>query len=109
MTTKIIRVSTSAKARFFLRVLAVDLELRLFEDEILVFDAHKDQKPPLEQPLALNTAYLLRYNNNDGGSGALHFQVLEELAEPVSKFEVNRRAIHSPEVMEFQFSLRAEP
>jgi hypothetical protein len=108
MITTLIDVSNAPDSRLFLRVLAVDFELRLFQDQAEVFDARLIPTPKV-QPLNRRSTYVLRYNNNDGGPGVLHFQVVEARNVEVVRHEVNLDAIQSPEVDEFVFAFQPSP
>jgi hypothetical protein len=107
MSNTVIRVSNAADARLLLRILAVDFELRLFQDAVEVFGVSLGQAPS-EHPLSTSSQYLLRYNNNDGGAGALHFQIVETRSQEALRHDVNIGNISSPEVREFPFSFRAD-
>jgi hypothetical protein len=71
-------VSTSPTATFALVVDDVDFELRVDEDlgqgQTPIFDASKGQQG-VRCPLLIRGTYVLRYNNNDGGAGLLHFRI----------------------------------
>ena len=110
MTPTVVRVSTAADSRLLLRVLSVDLELRLYQDDgdAPVFDARK-VRASVQHPLQRPSRYYLRYNNNDGGLGVLHFQLCEERTEHLVRHEVNRTAITGPEVIELEFAFLADP
>ena len=104
----IIPVSAGLDSTFRLDVVDVDFELRLYQDGIEVFDAQQGTAPR-NHPLSKASSYTLRYNNNDGGPGALHVRVLEVRTQSALRYEINLGAIHSPNVMELQFSLRPDP
>ena len=102
-------VSTSPTATFALVVDDVDFELRLVEDvgqgQTPIFDASKGQHG-LRCALLVHAKYLLRYNNNDGGVGVLHFRIVEVGGEEVDRKEVHLGAISTPIVLEFEIMLR---
>jgi hypothetical protein len=98
----VVPISSASGSKLYLRVVAVDFELRLYQDGTEVFDAQKDQANS-EFSLNRDSSYVIRYNNNDGGPGALHFKVFEESAQ---RYEINLGAIHSPDVIELPFSLK---
>ena len=108
MTNTLVQTSSATDSRFLLRVIAVDLELRLGDQNgVTVFDASRGECPK-EYALNRTSAYALRYNNNDGGAGVLHFQVIEARNVEKVRWEVNRQAIDSTEVIEMGFSLRPD-
>jgi hypothetical protein len=106
---KIIGISTES-SRLFLRVLQVDFQVRLFEraSPVPVFDAQSGQGPR-EFELDRSGQYVIRYNNDDGGPGALHFRVLERRNSEETRYEVNIGTIHRPEVFEIEFSMAPDP
>jgi hypothetical protein len=103
-----IRLSSAADSVIRLQVLDVDHELRVYQDGIEVFDAQQGQVPR-EHSLNRASTYVVRYNNNDGGTGRLHFVVEEKRTEAAVRFEVNRVAIQSPDVQEFLLSFQDDP
>jgi hypothetical protein len=100
-----IDISSAPDPRLTFSVVNVDFELRLYQDGVEVLGVRKGQ-PPTTHPLSKLSSYIVRYNNNDGGAGLLHFKVVEGEAQPVVRYEVNIATISSPEVLNLQFSLR---
>jgi hypothetical protein len=102
-----IAVSGAAGTRVLFRVLAVDFELRLYEDGAEVFSAQL-LPTPKDHPLNPRSTYVLRYNNNDGGAGALHVQVIEARNQEVVRYDVDLGAIRAPTVDERGFTFRTD-
>lgn len=105
-------ISTSTDATVVLVVDEVDFELRLVEDvgqgQALIFDASKGQLGR-QCTLLPRAKYVLRYNNNDGGAGVLHFRILERGTQEISRREVRLGAISTPIVIEFEITLHRNP
>jgi hypothetical protein len=106
-----IRVSPAAESQFEFHVLAVDFELRLYQDQVEVFSVGRNQTPA-SHPLFRGAQYYVRYNNNNGGPGALHVRVLETGSQSTARevrYELNIGTVSSPQVIDLQFSLRTDP
>ena len=105
-------VSTSPTATFALIVDAVDFELRVVEDaghgQVPIFDASKGDQGS-SCALLVQAEYVLRYNNNDGGAGVLHFRIVERGAQEVTRKEVRLGAISTPIVLDFVITLQPSP
>lgn len=112
MSSLPVDVSTSPNATFALVVDDVDFELRLVEDagqgQAPIFDASKGQQS-VRCPLLRDAKYVLRYNNNDGGAGVLHFRIVEQGTAEIERKRVNLGAISTPIVLEFEITLRQNP
>jgi hypothetical protein len=104
----IVGISASSNTQLFFRVLAVDFELRLYEDEVEVFGVRKSLLP-VDHPLRRGSQYFIRYNNNDGGPGVLHFQVLETLNDSLVRYTYNVSLTSGSQVVNLKLSVREDP
>jgi len=111
MIQKTFDISPALDSKLFFHVVAVDKELRLFElpNAMEIFDADASDLPHECLLPARGATYVLRYNNNNGGPGALHFQVVEARDEAEVRYEVNLQTINGPTVIELQFNFRSNP
>jgi hypothetical protein len=109
MSVREILVSMSKDSTYLFHVEEVDHELRLYEGPPPPVLSARKSKNVDPYVLRAQRRYGVLYNNNDGGSGVLHFQIIEVGTHAELRHEMNLRAIHSPEVIEFEFRLRRSP
>lgn len=105
--TAVVDVSAAPDSQHLFHLIAVDFELRLYQDGVEVLGVGKAQ-PSVRHPLRRASRYHIRYNNNDGGSGALHFQLLEVRTQSVVRYELNIATIAAPQVLDLQFTFRTD-